>query len=94
VVSSESMVVRGAAVGIRGVNPSGDRGCQSLWRYWWLSQLKGAEGRGAGENPGSDQPLASEAFVAKNHVILAVNGARITDTSGKSTESDDASMGP
>jgi len=52
VFSSESMVVRGAAGGSRGVNQPGDRGCQSLWRYWWLSQLKGAGGHGAGENPG------------------------------------------
>jgi hypothetical protein len=73
-VSSESVVVRGAAGGSRGVSQSGDRGCQSLWRYGWLSQLKGAEGRGAGASPKSSPPNAREAFVAKNHVILAVIG--------------------
>jgi hypothetical protein len=52
----------------------GDRGRQNLKRSWWLSQLKGAGGRGAGESPDSYQPHPGEALVAKNHVITAVHG--------------------
>jgi hypothetical protein len=53
---------------------AGDRGRQNLKRSWWLSQLKGAGGRGAGESPDSNQPQSGEALVAKNHVITAVHG--------------------
>jgi hypothetical protein len=51
---------------------AGDRGRQNLWRSWWLPQLKGAGGRGAGESRHPYQARSGEALVAKNHVITTV----------------------